>query len=123
MAEARTAKLTGYVVPAKKTIIGSSVVNQQNQDLGKIEDLVIDAGSGRIAYAVLSFGGFLGLGDKYFAIPWQAFRFDLADKYGVLNIDKRLLENAAGFDKENWPDMTDTNWGSKIFTHYGYRPY
>src|SRR2546421_508436 len=84
MAEPRTAKAS-YVVAAKRTLIGSKVVNQQNQDLGKIEDLVIDAGGGRIAYAVLSFGGFLGLGDKYFAIPWQAFRFDLADKYGVLN--------------------------------------
>src|SRR5207237_1345577 len=97
MAEARTAKLTGYVVPAKKTIIGSSVVNQQNEDLGKIEDVVIDAGAGRIAYAVLSFGGFLGLGDKYFAIPWEAFRFDISDKRAVLNVDRRLLENAPGF--------------------------
>jgi len=123
MAEARTAKLTGYVVPAKKTIIGSSVVNQQNEDLGKIEDVVIDAGAGRIVYAVLSFGGFLGLGDKYFAIPWEAFRFDISDKRAVLNVDRRLLDNAPGFDKDDWPNMADTAWGGQVFSHYGYRPY
>src|SRR5690349_14951831 len=94
MAEARTARATGYVIPAKKTIIGSSVVNQQNEDLGKIEDVVIDTGAARIAYVVLSFGGFLGLCDKYFAIPWEAFRFDSSEKRAVLNVDRRLLENA-----------------------------
>ena len=123
MAEARTARATGYVIPAKKTLIGSSVVNQQNEDLGKIEDLVIDTSAARIAYVVLSFGGFLGLGDKYFAIPWEAFRFDTSEKRAVLNVDRRLLENAPGFDKDNWPNMADTAWGGQVFSHYGYRPY
>jgi PRC-barrel domain len=123
MAEARTARVSGYVVPAKKSIIGSNVVNQQNEDLGKIEDLVIDTSAGRIAYAVLSFGGFLGLGDKYFAIPWEAFRLDISDKRAVLNVDRRLLENAPGFEKDNWPNMADTAWGGQVFSHYGYRPY
>ena len=123
MAEARTARMSGYVVPAKKSIIGSNVVNQQNEDLGKIEDLVIDTSAGRIAYAVLSFGGFLGLGDKYFAIPWEAFRFDISEKRAVLNVERRLLDNAPGFDKDNWPNMADTAWGGQVFSHYGYRPY
>ena len=79
MAEPRAARYTD-IVPAKKTVIGSKVVNAQNEDLGKIEDLVVDAGAGRIAYAVLSFGGFLGMGDKYFAIPWNAFHFNLTEK-------------------------------------------
>jgi hypothetical protein len=64
MAEPRTARYAD-IVPAKKTGIGNKVVNAQNEDLGRIEDLVLDAGTGRIAYAVLSFGGFLGMGDKY----------------------------------------------------------
>ncbi len=93
------------IVPAKKTVIGSKVFNTQNEDLGKIEDLVIDAGAGRIAYAVLSFGGFLGMGEKYFAIPWNAFHFNLKDSVAVLNVDKKLLENAPGFDKDKWPNM------------------
>jgi len=111
------------IVLAKKTVIGSKVVNAQHEDLGKIEDLVLDAGAGRIAYAVLSFGGFLGMGDKYFAIPWNALRFNLSEKHAVLNLDKKLLENAPGFDKDNWPNMADSTWGTSIYKHYGYIPY
>jgi PRC-barrel domain len=122
MAEPRAARSTD-IVPAKKTVIGSKVVNVQNEDLGKIEDLVFDVGIGRIAYAVLSFGGFLGMGDKYFAIPWNAFRFNLTEKRAVLNVDKKLLENAPGFDKDNWPNLADPTWGSRIYKHFGYTPY
>ena len=122
MAEPRAARYTD-IVPAKKTVIGSKVVNAQNEDLGKIEDLVLDAGAGRIAYAVLSFGGFLGMGDKYFAIPWNAFHFNLKENRAVLNVDKKLLENAPGFDKANWPNFADSIWGNSIYKHYGYTPY
>jgi hypothetical protein len=122
MAEPRTAKYTD-IVPAKKTVIGSNVVNSQNEDLGKIEDVVLDAASGRIVYAVLSFGGFLGMGDKYFAIPWNAIHFDMSQEHAVLNIDKKLLDNASGFDKDNWPNMADATWGNRIYKHYGYTPY
>ena len=122
MAEARVATYTN-VVPAKKTVIGSKVVNQENEDLGNIEDVVLDVEAGRVAYAVLSFGGFLGMGDKYFAIPWEAFRFDVTDKRAVLNVAKVMLKNAPGFDKDKWPNMTDSSWRNQIFSHYGYRPY
>jgi PRC-barrel domain len=122
MAEPRAARYTD-IVPAKKTVIGSNVVNAQNENLGKIEDLVIDAGAGRIAYAVLSFGGFLGMGEKYFAIPWNAFHFNLKENRAVLNVDKKLLENAPGFEKDAWPNMADSTWGNSIYKHYGYPPY
>src|ERR1700676_5564880 len=98
MAEPRAARYTN-IVPAKKTVIGSKVFNQQNEELGKIEGLVLGAGSGRVAYALLLFGGFLGMGDKNFAIPWEAFRFNVSDRQAVLNVDKTLLENAPGFNK------------------------
>jgi len=122
MEEPRVARYTD-IVAAKKTVIGSKVFNAQNEDLGKIEDLVLDAGAGRIAYAVLSFGGFLGMGDKYFAIPWNAFNFNLKENRAVLNVDKNKLENASGFDKDNWPNMADATWGTSIYKHYGYTPY
>ena len=122
MAEARAVRYTD-IVAAKKTVIGSNVVNKQNEDLGKIEDLVLDTGTGRIAYAVLSFGGFLGMGDKYFAIPWNAFHFNLSENRAVLNVEKKLLENAPGFNKDNWPNMADSVWGTSIYKHYGYTPY
>ena len=122
MAEPRTAR-SSDVIPANKYIIGGKVVNPQDESIGKIEDIVIDATAGRIAYAVLSFGGFLGVGNKYFAIPWNAFRFNLADKKAVLNLDKKLLENAPGFDKDAWPNFSDATFGSTIYRHYGYTPY
>jgi sporulation protein YlmC with PRC-barrel domain len=110
-------------IVATKTIVGSKVVNAQNEDLGKIEDLVLDAGAGRIAYAVLSFGSFLGMGGKHFAIPWNAFHFQLKKNQAVLNVDKKLLENAPGFEKDNWPNFADPAWGNRIYKHYGYTPY
>jgi len=102
------------VVPAMKAVIGSKVVNQQDEYLGKIEDVAVDVEAGRIAYAVLSFGGFLGIGDKYFPIPWEAFRFNVTGKRAILNVDKKLLENAPGFDKDNLPSMS-SSWGSRVF--------
>ncbi len=122
MAEPKAVRYTD-IVPAKKTVIGSKVINQQNEDLGKIEDIVIDAAAGRITYAVLSFGGFLGMGDKYFAIPWDALKFNLAARHALLNVDKKILESAPGFDKDSWPNMGDPTWGSQIYEHYGYKPY
>jgi sporulation protein YlmC with PRC-barrel domain len=122
MAQPKTARYAD-IVPAKKTLIGANVVNAQNEDLGKIEDLVLDAAAGRITYAVLSFGGFLGMGEKYFAIPWNACHLNLKENVVVLNVDKKLLENAPGFDKDNWPNVADSSWGTSIYKHYGYTPY
>ena len=105
------------------TLTGDRVVNRQNEDLGTIEHLMIDLENGRVAYAVLSFGGFLGMGDKLFAIPWSALTVDKFDKQFILNVDKALLEHAPGFDKDHWPNMADRAWGKEVFTYYGARPY
>ena len=118
MAQPAVRRTTNFV-RANKDIIGTKVVNPQNEDLGKIEDLIVDS-SGRISYAVLSFGGFLGLGDKDFAIPFNAFAFDPANNRAVLNIDKSLLKNAPGFDKNNWPNLSDPSFGQDISRYYGY---
>jgi hypothetical protein len=112
-----------FTVLVKKSIIGSKVINTQREDLGKIEDLVLDVRNDRVAYAILSFGGLLGMGDKHFAIPWQAFAFDPSEKVAVLNVEKDRLQNAPGFDKDNWPDITNTTWGADVYRHYGYKPY
>jgi sporulation protein YlmC with PRC-barrel domain len=120
------------VVPADKTLglvlsgsslKGDRVVNYKGEDLGRIEEIMIDLDRGRVAYAVLSFGGFLGLGDKLFAIPWQAITVDTVKKQLILNADKALLEKAPGFDKDNWPDMADLSLGSTLYGYYGYKPY
>jgi sporulation protein YlmC with PRC-barrel domain len=104
------------------TLKGDKVVNAAGEDLGKIEELMIDLHDGRLAFAVLSFGGFLGMGNKLFAIPWQAFRLKLHDHALVLDIPKNVLEKAEGFDKDNWP-ITSREWLSTVYGYYGYQPY
>jgi len=84
---------------------------------------MIDTPTGRVAYAVLSFGGFLGMGDKLFAIPWSRLSLDEDRKVFVLDVDRATLERAPGFDKDNWPDMADRAWGTQVHTYYGARPY
>ena len=105
------------------TLIGDKVRNRQGEDLGKIEDLMTDLESGCVAYAVLSFGGVLGTGDKLFAVPWEALSLDQRENVFIMNIDKQRLEQAPGFDKNNWPDFADPTWGSDIYRYYGYRAY
>jgi sporulation protein YlmC with PRC-barrel domain len=110
-------------VLAASTLEGDSVRNSAGEDLGKVDEIMIDIPSGRIAYAVLSFGGVLRMGNKLFAVPWSAIRVDEDEKCFILDVDKRTLETAPGFDKDNWPDMADPSWGAEIFKHYGARPY
>ena len=84
---------------------------------------MLDLENGRIRYAVLSFGGFLGMGDKLFAIPPEALRIDTENKRVILDVDKSRLENAPGFDKDNWPDTSDNDWQVEVYDYYGYTPY
>jgi sporulation protein YlmC with PRC-barrel domain len=105
-------------------LVGADVENPQGENLGDIEDIVIDPATGRVAYAVMSFGGFLGIGEKFFAIPWAAFTPKAGEKEQfVLNVDKERLRNAPGFDKNNWPDMANRQWGEQVHTYYSIPPY
>jgi sporulation protein YlmC with PRC-barrel domain len=110
-------------VLSASTLENEKVVNAAGENLGRIENYMIDLNNGRIAYCVLSFGGFLGMGDKLFAIPWQAMTLDTENKCFILNIDKERLKNAPGFDKDNWPDTTNPEWGTRIYSYYGVKPY
>ena len=80
---------------------------------------MIDMGTGKIGYAVLSYGGFLGMGDRLFAVPWQALKLDTQNKRFTLNASKDQLMNAPGFDKDHWPAMADTSWASDVRKFYG----
>jgi len=107
------------------SIIGSKVVNTAGEQLGNIKELMIDFEDGQVAYAVLSFGGFLGLGDKLFAIPLEALTFGTEDHTVILDVDKEVLKNAPGFDKDHWPDNAqyESGWLRDIYEYYGYSPY
>ena len=110
-------------VLSASTLTGDKVINAASEDLGKVDEIMIDIPTGRVGYAVLSFGGFLGMGDKLFAIPWDQLTVDEGRKCFVLNINRQTLENAPGFDKDNWPDMADRNWSTQVYSYYGSRPY
>ncbi len=99
---------------------GTKVVNAGGEDLGSIEELMLDVGTGEVAYAVLSFGGFLGLGDKLFPVPWQALSVDTVNEQIVFDVPRERLENAPGFDKGNWPTTADSAYLSSIHDYYGY---
>ena len=105
-------------------VIGADVENPQGEKLGDIRDIVLDPATGRIRYAVLGSGGFLGLGEKYFAIPWTALTSKAGEKGDfILNVDKEKLKNAPGFDKNNWPNMADRSWAEQVYAYYGVTPY
>jgi sporulation protein YlmC with PRC-barrel domain len=107
------------------TLIGSKVFNPAGEQLGILKELVIDPEDGRIAYAVLSFGGFMGLGDKLFAIPWEALVLNQNDETFILDVEKEILKNAPGFDKDHWPSNAqyEAGWLLDIYEYYGYSPY
>jgi sporulation protein YlmC with PRC-barrel domain len=111
-----------YIMDAD-TLIGDNVVNAAGEDLGEIKAIMLDVESGRVAYAVLSFGGFLGMGNKLFAIPWSALTLDADEKRFVLDIAKDRLDNAPGFDKDHWPAMADASWARHLHEYYDVRPY
>ena len=106
-----------------ETLIGNSVANKIGETLGDIKEIMLDMRTGRVSYAVLEFGGFLGLGSKLFAVPWSALTLDTIEKRFVLDANKELLENAPGFEKDNWPDMADAMWEKDIHDFYGTQPY
>lgn len=100
------------------SIIGDDVVNAAGDDLGKIEDLMVDCSTGTVSYAVLSFGGFLGIGDKYFAVPLEIMQLDTENEKFILDESKERLEAAPGFDKGRWPTTGDTAWFSSVRAYY-----
>jgi sporulation protein YlmC with PRC-barrel domain len=112
----------GPALMGADTLIGDSVVNGADEDLGDIKEIMLDMQTGQVAYAVLAFGGFLGMGEKLFAVPWQALHLDTVNKRFVLNIDKERLKNAPGFNPDAWPDMSDVTWANQVHTFYGTDP-
>lgn len=123
MYKSRTDGGPGPGLMGANTLDGNDVFNRKDEDLGDIKEIMIDMGTGRVAYAVLSYGGFMGIGDKLFAVPWHALTLDTANKRFVLDVEKDRLDNAPGFDKDQWPDMADTAWAKEVHEYYGVTPY
>jgi sporulation protein YlmC with PRC-barrel domain len=101
------------------TLIHDKVVNLDGRYVGRIEELMVDVTTGRVAYAVLSFGGFLGFGSKLFALPWSALTVDEQKRRFVVNVDPTSLEKLPGFDKHHWPDLNDLEYSTGVYRPLG----
>jgi len=115
--------LTKPFVLSAGSLTGNNVKNLEGEELGQIEEVMIDMDFGTVAYAVISFGGFLGMGNKLFAVPWMALKQSGKDDEFILQADRSTLEKAPGFDKDNWPQISDRSLGVKIYGHYKIEPY
>jgi sporulation protein YlmC with PRC-barrel domain len=126
-AKASSDHMTATGVVRGKDLMGLNVYGDKDEKLGDIQDLVIDPVQGKIRYAVVTFGGFLGMGDKYFAVPWSDIQFvskgttssgTIKEDHCILAISKDELKNAPGFDKNNWPNFADRNWNVNVDKYY-----
>lgn len=108
-------------VLSASTLSSDDVYNLKNEKLGSIKDLMLDINDGKVCYAVLSFGGFLSMGEKLFAVPWSALTVDTKNKCFVMDADEARLKDAPGFDTEHWPNMADPSWSKSIHSYYGSR--
>ncbi|GAB3628850.1 photosystem reaction center subunit H [Pandoraea terrae] len=100
------------------TLVGSGVYNPRGEHIGDIRDIMLDVRSGKVGYAVLTFGDMEGAGRRLFAVPWHALSPDAKHEGFALNIDRDRLKHAPGFDKDDWPDMTDPAWATEIHAYY-----
>ena len=113
----------GPDVMAASTLDGNTVMSSDGEHVGKISAIMLDVRGGRIAYAVLSSGGFLGVGDTLHAIPWSALTLDTDDRCFILDACAERIKNAPGFDKDNWPSMADMQWDTSVHEYYNRSPY
>ena len=108
---------------AASMLAGEKVLSRNDQTLGSITEIVVDVARGRIGYALLACGGFMGMGERLFAIPWNALKLDARRNCFVLDADDATFATAPSFDKDHWPIEADLQWHQRLHAHYGARPY
>ena len=113
----------GPDVMAASTLAGDRVLSSDGNEVGKVKEIMLDVKGGRIAYMVMSSGGFLGIGDKLLAVPWNALTLDVDRKCFVIALNSERVRNAPGFDKGHWPSMADPTWAGTVHQYYGRKPY
>jgi sporulation protein YlmC with PRC-barrel domain len=117
-----TQRETSTLIAADK-VSGTSVYNTAGESLGEIYDVMIDKESGKIAYAVMSFGGFLGIGEEYHPVPWSILKYDTAQGGYVVNLDKPQLEGAPAYSEDAEPPWGDRAYDESVYSYYKAPPY
>lgn len=113
---------TGTLINADK-VKGTAVFNGSGEKLGTVDDIMIDKLNGNVAYAVMSFGGFLGMGEKHHPLPWDVLNYDEGENGYVVNLSKEQLEGAPTIDRGQTDKLHDRKYGESIYSYYGVPPY
>lgn len=109
----------GGTLLSASSLVGDKVCNRQADELGDIKELMLNTTSGAVCYAVVAAGGFLGMGEKLYAVPWSALTLDTMNKRLVLDVEVERFKEAPGFDTDNWPNMADQTWAKSVHAYYG----
>ena len=120
--EALDATEAGSLISADR-VEGTAVYNRSGDHLGSIKTIMIDKGSGKVAYAVMSFGGFLGIGEKYHPLPWSMLTYHRGQGGYVVDIDKSALVEGPSYGNDDAPNFDDQAWGQKVHDYYRVPPY
>ena len=104
-------------------VVGTPVYNRQTEHLGSVYNLMLDKHSGQVAYAVMSFGGFLGIGESYHPLPWRVLTYDPRQGGYVVDLDRRRLETAPSYTSSTAPNWSDRTYGHRVDDFYGVPPY
>jgi sporulation protein YlmC with PRC-barrel domain len=113
---------TSTLISASK-VQGTPVYNPKGEKLGRVEEVMIDKLSGVVAYAVLSFGGIMGIGDRHYPLPWQVLDYEPQQGGYVVDLDKDMLEDAPSYRANEEGDWADREWGKKVHDYYEVPPY
>jgi hypothetical protein len=117
-----TTNPSGHLIAAHQ-VQGTTVYNTELEKLGSVDDIMIDKASGRIAYAVLTFGGFLGIGDQFYPLPWEKLSYNTEMGGYIVDIDRATLEGAPSYADKAAASWDDASWGRDVYAHYGVHPY
>lgn len=104
-------------------VTGTNVYNRQGDKLGSVYDVMLNKMNGQVAYAIMSFGGFLGMGESYHPLPWRALTYDTGLDGYVVDIDRNRLQGAPYYTSPDEPDWSDRAYGQSIDRYYGVLPY
>ena len=104
---------------ASNKVEGTAVYNRQAERLGSVYNFMVDKRSGQVAYAILSFGGFLGIGDSYYPLPWKSLSYDPRQGGYVVDLDKDKLQGAPSYERSDSPDWDNSGFGRQIDDFYG----
>jgi hypothetical protein len=108
---------------ASDKVEGTAVYNRQDERLGTVHNFMVDKSTGHVAYVVMSFGGFLGMGESYHPLPWRVLTYDTRRGGFVVDLDSSRLKKAPAYTATDMPNWSDRTYGTRIDDYYGVPPY